>query len=271
MKKDELDPELTVLVDKIARARGFGFASYKVNCLRRRIAVRMRACGVHTYEQYGEVLDSGSDEYDRLLDTLTINVTKFYRNRETWDAFNKQVLPALWEKPIGMIRCWSAGCSSGEEPYTLAILLLEYAPKANRTEQLHLRVDATDFDRASLERARAGVYEQNAFREMPRTLLRRYFTHDERPSVNPAVRNIVHFRRHDITRERPPVQTYDLIVCRNVLIYFDRKTQERLFLQFVDALQPGGFLVLGKAETLSGDARSRLTLENPRERIYRRP
>ena len=132
-------------------------------------------------------------------------------------------------------------------------------------------MDASDIDRESLERTAAAEYPEVTFSEMPKDLLRRYFTPDAPRRPVPEIRRLVRVLRHDLTRERPPDPPYDLIVCRNVVIYFDRPMQERLFLTFAQALTPGGLLLLGKVETLFGTARERLALEDPRERIYRRP
>lgn len=270
MKAADRDPDLEVLMGKIGRERGFSCEAYKESCLRRRIAVRMRARGVHTYAQYAAVLDGDGAEYERLLDALTINVSKFFRNRETWDVIAREVLPALWRARGGDLRCWSAGCASGEEPYTLAVLLLEHAHRHGVTE-VGPRIDATDFDRASLAQARTGEYRAAAFDEMPPELSVRYFTPGDVRCVSAAARALVRFSQHDVVREPPPEPPYDLILCRNVVIYFDRPTQDRLFARFIDALRPGGYLVLGKVEILFGAARDRLVLEDPRERIYRRP
>ena len=265
------DPGLAALLEKLARDRGFAGEAYKQGCIRRRVAVRMRARGVHTYDQYAQLLDADPAEYDRLLDALTINVTKFFRNRETWERVSTRVLPALWELRRGLMRCWSVGCASGEEPYTLAILLLEHARAHPGLSTDGARIDATDLDRASLDRADTGVYQAGAFDEMPRALLSRYFTPEPPRALRAEVKRLVRFRHHDVLSAEPPQPPYDLIVCRNVVIYFDRPTQERLFLTFVNALDPGGYLVLGKVETLYGEARNRLDLEDARERIYRRP
>jgi chemotaxis methyl-accepting protein methylase len=218
----------------------------------------MRARGVHTYEDYAKILDLDAHEYQELLDALTINVTKFFRNAETWNAL-RPYLEAL-ARSRARLRVWSAGCASGEEPYTIAVLLAE--ARAPGT------IDATDIDRLSLERTRQATYPDAAFTEMPDHLKRRYFQ-DGQPL--PQVRELVHVLQHDLTRERPPHPPYDLIVCRNVVIYFERAAQERLFQVFVDALVPGGVLLLGKVETLFGPARERLTLADPRERIYTKP
>lgn len=268
MTVDEPDPALLQLFTKIARDRGFDCTAYKQGCLRRRVGVRMRARGVHTYEAYAGLLDEDASEYDRLLDALTINVTKFYRNRETWDTLASGVVPEITSRREGSVRAWSAGCASGEEPYTMAILLLEAARAAGQPGRP--RVDATDIDRGSLARAAHGAYGASALEEMPPDLVRRYFTSEEPRCVVPDARVLVQFRHHDLLREPPPAPPYDLIVCRNVVIYFDRPTQERLFLQFADALSATGVLVLGKVETLFGAARERLVLEDTRERIYRK-
>jgi chemotaxis methyl-accepting protein methylase len=264
------DASLAALLEQIVRARGMDCSAYKESCLRRRLAVRMRARGVHTFDDYARVLRSDEGEYDRLVDALTINVTKFYRNRETWDALAARALPALWDARAGAVRCWSAGCATGEEPYTLAMLLLEAARASGRPLPAGAGVDATDLDPGALARAAAGVYRPAAFEELPAELARRYCSVDEPREVLPEVRGLVRFRQHDLLRESPPAPPYDLILCRNVVIYFDRATQERLFDAFADALGPQGCLVLGKVETLFGGARGRFRLEDPRERIYRR-
>jgi chemotaxis methyl-accepting protein methylase len=226
---------------------------------------------VHTYDAYLEVLDEEPAELERLHAALTINVTRFFRNPEVWVAL-APTLPALFERP-GEVRCWSAGCASGEEAHTLAILLAEAAEGLGRPEWLdRVQIDATDIDRESLERTRAGRYREAALVETPETVVRRWFgTDGDAMVVDAALRARVMVRAHDLTGDPMPVARYDLVTCRNVVIYFDRAMQERLFTAMHDALRPGGYLVLGKVETLVGEARERLELVDIRERIYRRP
>ena len=263
---------LRALTQKVSEARGVSCEAYKDKCLRRRLAVRMRARGVHTFDAYSRLLDEDAAEYDRLLDALTINVTKFWRNPATWSALSDPYLMELWRARAGAVRAWSAGCASGEEPYTVAVALAEVARAAGDESLLgRARVDATDVDATSLARTQAGEFGKGAFAELPATLATRYFTGDEARRPVAALERIVRVRRHDLTREPPPEPPYDLIVCRNVLIYFDRPTQERVCAGFAGALVPGGILLLGKVETLFGKARQLLKLEDPRERIYRRP
>jgi chemotaxis protein methyltransferase CheR len=267
------DAAFAALSRQIAETSGFALEAYKDKCIRRRIAVRMRACGVHTYRDYGELLHRAPHEYEHLRDALTINVTRFYRNADTWHLLQRTVLPELCAPGRPAYRFWSAGCASGEEPYTLAVLVADLLDRAGRGDDLaRLAVDATDIDRISLERAAAATYRADGLTEMPDDLARDYFeaVGTERRVIE-RVRRRVQVGRLELSREPPPRAHYDLILCRNVVIYFDRQTQERLFRSFAESLVPGGYLVLGKVETLFGPARERLVLVDPRERVYRRP
>jgi len=267
----QLDREFEELTRKISRDRGFACASYKEKCLRRRIAVRMRARSVHTYADYARVLDSDSAEYDRLLDALTINVTKLFRNWSMYEVLAELVVPALWNAGAAPIHVWAAGCSSGEEPYSLAVLFHRYAAAHGLSRLDRVDVLGTDIDRASLIAAERGVFPESGFEETPAELRERYFSAQPPFTIAPAIRQHVRFQRRDLLDEFPTASGgFQLITCRNVLIYFDRDTQERLLLRFHEALAPGGFLVLGKVETLLGPVRSRFAAIDARERIFRR-
>ncbi|HEX6965327.1 MAG TPA: protein-glutamate O-methyltransferase CheR [Gemmatimonadaceae bacterium] len=265
------DLAFMALMQKITRERGFECASYKEKCLRRRIAVRMRSRGVHTYADYADVLDADPQEYDLLIDALTINVTKLFRNLEVFAAIERHVVPMLWSLPDPTIGVWSAGCASGEEPYSLAILFHRYAAACGELHRLsRVSVLGTDIDRASLAAATRAHFAEPAFADTPAEIRRDYFS-TEPPFIPRAdVRSIVRFARRDLLVEPPPGQGLHLITCRNVIIYFDRQTQEMLFQRFQEALAPGGFLVLGKVETLLGASRSGFIAVDPRERIFRR-
>jgi chemotaxis protein methyltransferase CheR len=266
------DGSFRMLTEKVFRERGFGCASYKERCLRRRIAVRMRAKGVHTYEDYARVLDGDALEYERLIDALTINVTRLFRNREVFAALAACVVPELWDSPAPRLRLWSAGCASGEEPYSLAALFHQHAVARGATGRL-ARVDilGTDVHGPSLEAAAEGSYPAVAFDEVPTDVRETYFSAGPPPSrVSPELRRLVRFEQNDLLRDPAPETGFALIACRNVLIYFDRASQERLFDHFHAALTPGGFLVLGMVETLFGDARRRFAAVDARARIFRR-
>ena len=264
------DEELEKLKRKIEKDRGFNCQFYKEKCLRRRIAVRMRARGQRTFAEYGQLLDRDPLEYDHLLDTLTINVTKFFRNLETWQALEQQVFPTLFEGRAP-VKVWSAGSASGEEAYTASILMREWLEKERRSgEASRIRITGTDIDRRSLEAARRGEYPELSMAETPERALRRWFTPGPPFILRPEAREGVAFERRDLISGEP-LEGQNLIFCRNVVIYFDRDIQERLFKRFYDALVPGGFLVMGKVETLIGEARLLFRPVNNRERIFRKP
>jgi chemotaxis protein methyltransferase CheR len=267
------DSGFAALARRISQGSGLAVEAYKDKCIRRRIAVRMRACGIHTYADYLALLERSPSEFERLRDALTINVTRFYRNAETWNLLRRDLIPRLCTPGPDPIRVWSAGCSSGEEAYTIAILAAEHFERSGRSAELQrLQVDATDVDRLSLERARAARYRPENLAEMPPELVGRYLKPaGSELQVVDRVRDRVVVRRVDLSTGRPPRRDYHLVVCRNVLIYFDRPMQERLFQLFTDSLLPGGFLVLGKVESLVGPVRDRLVIVDPRERVYRRP
>lgn len=261
----------TAFARQLSTRTGVALDAYKPKCLARRIAVRMRACAVHTYDAYLDVLDGQPAELERLHAALTINVTRCFRNPEVWTALAR-ILPALFERG-SEVRAWSAGCASGEEAHTLAILLAQAAAQLGHPEWLdRMHIEATDIDRDSLLRTRAGRYRTASLVETPPDLVRRWFREDgDAMLVDAAIRARIEVRAHDLTSDRAPVARYDVVACRNVVIYFDRAMQERLFTALHDALRPGGYLVLGKVETLVGPARERLELVDIRERIYRRP
>ena len=261
------------LTAKIASDRGFRATHYKDGCIRRRIAVRMRACGADSYASYSGVLDRDVAEYDRLIEALTINVTKLFRNVEAWEELARTVLPALWALPAVSIHCWVAGCSSGEEAYTLAAMWHQFAAARGETAGLsRVRITASDIDAASLEAAAAGSYAPAAFAEMPVKLRERYFTPDAdgRASAASELRSMIRFERRDLLSDAPPRGPIQLITCRNVIIYFDRPSQEALMQRFHDALAVNGFLMLGKVETLLGPTRTLFNVVDQRQRIFQR-
>jgi len=258
-------------MEKITRESGFRCASYKDKCLRRRIAVRMRAKGAYTAQEYAGVLDTDPREYERLLRSLTVNVTKFFRNIDTYHAIEKKVIPELWSTTSKGVRIWSAGCASGEEPYSLAILLHKHAHESHCMDRLQgVDILGTDIDGEVLGEAERGFYAESALMETPRTLDGYFPQVAGLRTMLPEVRKMVRFQNDDLLAFKPPLADVHLIACRNVIIYFEREAQDRLFAEFHRVLAPGGFLVLGKVETLLGDARALFEPVNARERIFRK-
>jgi len=260
--------ELRALKQLVQQRLGFNCDGYKEPCLRRRIAVRMRARGLHSYAAYADLLERDPDEYHRLLDAVTINVSKFYRNNDVWDAIRAQVLPQLFALNVPKIHMWSAGCAGGEEPYTLAMLLIEYAEANGLSGELgRFEILGTDIDSRSLATATRGEYTDFAFTETPAYARERFFTGNR---VRDDVRRLVRFERLDLLNDTYPKHRH-LVLCRNVIIYFARSIQVQLFGRFHEALSPGGFLVLGKVETLFGTGLPLFRSIASRERIFVRP
>ncbi|MGH7457900.1 MAG: CheR family methyltransferase [Longimicrobiaceae bacterium] len=265
------DEGFEALKEKIFRERGFNCRFYKNKCLRRRVAVRMRAKGQSGFGQYAGLLDRDPVEYDLLLDALTINVSKFFRNRESWEVVRERVVPALFDRPEARVRVWSAGAASGEEAYTLSIILREWAEVNSRQEELaRFRILGTDIDLRSLDAARRAEYTDLAMMETPAGQQERWFSPGPPFRLREEARRNVAFVRKDLISGEPE-RDQAMILCRNVIIYFSREIQERLFRRFYDCLLPGGFLVLGKVETLFGEVRSRFSPVDNRERVFQKP
>lgn len=233
----------------------------------------MRARQARTFADYAGVLDTDPVEYDRLVDTLTINVSKFFRNPETFACLATRVIPELWSSKSPLIRIWSAGCATGEEPYSLAVLCREHALETSDLARLdRVRIIGSDVDREAVSAASRGRYPSASFGETPPAVVERYFPLEHGlHTVAPEIRNLVAFEKRDLLEGGGPGGRMHLIVCRNVVIYFTRETQERLFERFHELLLPGGFLVLGKVETLLGKSRELFAPVSSRERIFRKP
>ena len=266
------DAGFQALIEKITRDRGFRCSSYKDKCLRRRIAVRMRAKHTPTAGEYSTALDADPKEYDRLIRSLTVNVTKFFRNWDTYSVIRSTVVPELWERGEPETRIWSAGCSSGEEPYSIGILMHKHAAERRESARLEtIRILGTDIDADCLGEAERAFYADTALGDTPPALREQYFPQIAGlHAMLPEVRRLASFECNDLLAYEPPLQDVHLILCRNVIIYFEREAQDALFSAFHRALARGGFLVLGKVESLLGGARGLFTPVNARERIFRK-
>jgi len=232
----------------------------------------MRVKGAATFDEYSALLDHDSLEYDRLIATLTINVSRFFRNPETFAAIAAMVLPELWERTAPTIKIWSAGCGFGEETYSLAVLCHQHREQNDAARRrADVEIVGTDIDQDALAAARDGQYAAAAFVDTAPAVRDTYFPlSDGMHTVVPALRQRVSFHRDDLLETSRPAPGVHLILCRNVIIYFRREAQEALLERFRDSLLPGGFLVLGKVETLLGETRDMFVPVSTRERIYRR-
>ena len=244
---------------------------YKEAYIKRRIAVRMRACKCKTYREYYEYLiKNNPDEYKKLENTLTVNVTEFWRDRTVYKEITNILENMISDKTTRSIRIWSAGCSSGEEPYGIAIIIDKLLEKYNR-RFMRVSITGTDIDKKILERAKKGIYINKQLKNMDSATISKYFhkLNEQEYQIKEQVKKYVQFKQHDLIKQ-PPLKHMDIILCRNVIIYFDKQLQEKLFLKFYEGLNKEGYLILGKTEILHGEARDLFKPVNHRERIYQK-
>ncbi|SFU23985.1 two-component system, chemotaxis family, CheB/CheR fusion protein [Paraburkholderia aspalathi] len=246
---------------------GHDFRHYKRAAVLRRIERRLQVNALPDLPAYEQFLGKHADETRALLRDMLIGVTNFFRDREAFEALEREVMPRILAgKHDEQVRVWVAGCSTGEEAYSVAILLCEEI--ASGTEADRIQVFATDIDERAIEVARAGRYPDSILTDVPPARLRQFFTHERSGyTVNKLLREKVLFAAHNILRD-PPFSQLDLVACRNLLIYLDRTVQRRALQTFHFALQPGGYLFLGSSESaeIAEDLFSPVDKKN---RIYR--
>jgi two-component system, chemotaxis family, CheB/CheR fusion protein len=242
--------DLEVLLDYLRRSRGFDFTGYKRTSLSRRIERRIQDVGADGYLGYLDHLEVDPDEFTQLFNTILLNVTSFFRDPPAWDYLRAEILPRLVaekddDEPF---RIWSAGCASGEEAYTLAMVAAEaLGPEAVRER---VKIYATDVDEDALSQARQARYTAKQVEGVPPELLERHFERNGDGYVfSKELRRSVIFGRHDLIQDAP-ISRIDLLVCRNTLMYLNSETQSHVLARFSFALREGGCLMLGKAEML---------------------
>jgi two-component system CheB/CheR fusion protein len=246
----ERNAKFEALLDYLKRSRGFDFTGYKRASLMRRVQKRMQGVGLGDYGDYVDYLEVHPEEFAQLFNTILINVTAFFRDEVAWDYLAQTIVPTiLAEKRAGdPVRVWSAGCASGEEAYTVAMVLAQaLGPEAFRQR---VKIYATDVDEEALAQARQAGYAENNLKLLSLELRDRYFE----PAGNRYVfradlRHSIIFGRHDLVQDAP-ISRLDLLVCRNVLMYFNSEAQARILARLHFALNDSGFLFLGRAEML---------------------
>ncbi len=244
------DDRFEALLAYIRDHRGFDFTGYKRASLRRRVGKRMEQLGIEGYQSYTDQLEASPDEFNELFATVMINVSSFFRDKPVWDYLAAQVIPALIaaKDEREPIRVWSAGCATGEEPYTIAMLLAEALGEHAYRERV--KIFATDVDTGAVERARQGVYSSKQIGPVPEALRERYFEAvNGHYSFTKDLRRSVIFGVNDLINDAP-ISRLDLLTCRNALIYFNSETQLGVMRSIHAALAEDGLLVLGKSELL---------------------
>jgi two-component system, chemotaxis family, CheB/CheR fusion protein len=245
------DGNLDELLEFLKRERGFDFRGYKRPSLARRIQKRMQSVGAESYTAYIAILEREPREFDHLFNAVLINVTAFFRDTVPWDYLSRELVPRLvgQKPPEAPIRVWSAGCASGQEAFSLAMILAECLGLEEFLRRV--KIYATDLDEDALNYARAASYTEREIEGVPETLRERYFERQgTKYAFRKEIRRAVIFGRNDLV-QNAPISRIDLLVCRNTLMYFDAATQARIVRRFHFALNEGGYLLLGKAEALS--------------------
>ena len=249
--------------------RGLDLSYFKPAFLSRRIGIRMKMLNMTSSTQYAELLNSDLNEVGTLYDSLSINVTKFYRDKQVWQVFGNKIIPNLLKdtKPNEKLRIWSCGCASGEEPYSLAIMFSE----AFKDPFNKFKILATDINSEALKHARTGIYTIDNLKNLDALLITKYFkkTNDGKYKIIDKIKDLVTFNHADITTF--PISYLDIIFCRNLLIYYGKDAQDLIFKKFHNVLKPNKYLVLGMDETLWGHKLQNSFLSlNPRDRIYQK-
>ncbi len=258
------DAEFEFIRHVIAENAGIILGPNKRQLVQGRLARRLRELGLPSYESYcAHVRDSGPEELVGLINALTTNVTSFFRENHHFEALSSYMIPEALKRnqTSRRLRIWSAGCSTGEEPYCIAMVLSECLPSGIRWDA---KILATDIDSEVINTAQQGIYPSDRLSAVSEARLRRCFrkgvgTHSGQAMIQPDVARLITFRTLNLQNNWPMQGPFDVIFCRNVMIYFDQPTREKLVMRFAGLLAPGGYLCLGHSESIhAGTAPFRL-------------
>lgn len=237
-----LDRDYFNFMAKIKNKLGIDLQLYKETQMKRRLTSLRNKRGFTDFATYYHALDQDKVLLKEFIDRLTINVSEFYRNPKRWEVLQHSVLPALVNKRPFHI--WSAACSTGEEPYSIAVMLSEYFPNAM------YRILATDIDETALNKAKQAIYPEQALKDMPKNLINKYFIQQHNLyHVSEEIKQQVNFQKHNLLADAYP-KNLDLIICRNVLIYFTDEAKEKIYRYFSQALNTNGVLFVGSTEQI---------------------
>ncbi|MEA2425985.1 MAG: two-component system, chemotaxis family, CheB/CheR fusion protein, partial [Thermoleophilaceae bacterium] len=262
----EQSAEFEQLLEFLRESRGFDFTGYKRASLMRRTTKRMQEVGVETYADYLPYLHANPGEFEALFNTILINVTSFFRDRETWELLAADIVPRVIERSDGHARVWSAGCATGEEAFSAAMLFADALGTTNIAPRV--KIYATDVDESALARARGAEYDQKALDPVPEHRRGAYFEQrGRRFAIRKDIRRAVIFGRHNLGVD-PPISRIDLVFCRNTLMYFNPPLQSRILDSLHFALNPEGTLCLGKSEVMMSRS-DRFEPVNLERRIFR--
>ncbi len=265
--------ELQILSDILREGKGFIFSEYKSGCIMRRISSRMLATESNSLKDYISILESDGNELDKLHETLTINESSFFRNKAVFeyiagDIFRKVIKEKI-DNHLNRIDIWSMGCSTGEEPYSLAYMLR--SKLGIKVKKVEINILATDVDRKVLKSAKNAVYKKNKIERIDKKIIRGMFSNvkgDYR--VKSTYREMVNFKQQDLLEFKPMKRLFDMIICRNLLIYFTDSNHVRAYDYFNRHLVKSGYLVLGKAEVMFTPRKRNFIQASLKHRIYQK-
>lgn len=242
--------------------KGLHINHYKETILKRKIQSRMKMNKIDSCDEYTKFLYNNEDEITALMRSFMINFTDFFRDNQTYDFFGNYILPAIIQKRgKKSIRLWSIGCSTGEEPYSLAMLVKD------ADEKIMASIVATDIDRIAIDAARLGEYENRKIKNIKKQYLKFFDPVNDRYRVKKDIKAIVRFLHHDIFSERL-YGYFDVVFCRNLLIYLSKAAQIKVIKKIYNSLNKGGFLILGKTEFLPKELSDKFILTSLEERVY---
>ncbi len=250
---------------------GLDLTHYKRSSIERSVNRRVHACGIPTLSEYALFLQANASELQALISDVTVDFGLFFRDEKLFETLKQSILPEIirQKKVSGEwpIRVWCAGCGAGEEAYSVAILLFESLKGLVHREEAI--IFATDVDASSLTKSRAGIYSAETLHDVPDLARERYFSFDGSYRVKDFLKNLICFGRHDLLTN-PPISHIDLLLCRNVLIYLDQGGQSILLRRLRYAVRPGGYLVLGKSESLSQEVSNSFIVVDRTFRTFQR-
>jgi len=241
-------------------------SNYKEDYIKRRLLSRIRSTNCSGYEDYLRYLKANPPELENLRNALTINVTEFFRDYDVYDFIKKEILPTLFRQRT-RLRIWSAGCSTGEEPYSLAMILSDLK---SLNPEISAQIYATDIDKVVLAKAHEGIFTPKAMVKLSEGQIHHHFNKlpDGNFQVKPHLTELIRFRPHDLMSGVPISRWIDLVICRNVTIYFTEKQKDELAKMFHGALVSGGFYIMGKTEYLGRQMESLFTPYNSLQKIF---
>lgn len=242
-------------IDHIKRKTGIDLALYKEAQMKRRLTSLYEKKGFSSFVDFFKELDRDSALMDEFLDRMTINVSEFYRNGKRWEVLDKKIFPRLL-KSSSRLKVWSAACSTGEEPYSLAMALSNHQPLSQ------ISIQATDLDENAIAKAKAAVYPERSLAEVPSNMKSKFFEKEGSFfKVTPQIKNTVTFKKHNLLKDTYD-RGFDLIVCRNVMIYFTEEAKEQIYMNFSKALKPGGVLFVGSTEQIFNPSKYNFEVED---------